>query len=234
MTTPMSLHPLIMTYFHLLWWQFFLMFVYGDVVYAQISHWPWKTVSSHLHTPVRPMLLQYGLVSFRLFRKNLGHLREFFGQMVYRPPLAKNFPYAYVHMEQNWVEKLCYYRSITVEHYPGFSSVELTCSYIKLLNWRALYYSEDPNMERLSFSYSTKNIPVTPKSEYIRQLIDKTEQFLCRMRWKAYHFINPNQKSGKDTFGLRQETTHRSLRSQRSSRMAWRKSSIKSFCKKDY
>ena len=58
-------------------------------------------------------------------------------------------------------------------------------------------------MERLSFNHSTKNIPVTPKSEYIRQLIDKTEQFLCRMRWKAYHFINPNQKSGKDTFGFK-------------------------------
>ena len=26
------------------------------------------------------------LVSFRLIRKNLGILREFFGQMVYRPP----------------------------------------------------------------------------------------------------------------------------------------------------
>ena len=35
------------------------------------------------------MLLQYGLVSFRLFCKNLGHLREFFGQMVYRPPWQK-------------------------------------------------------------------------------------------------------------------------------------------------
>ena len=33
------------------------------------------------------------LVSFRLFRKNLGNLKEFFGQMVHRPrrpPLAKN------------------------------------------------------------------------------------------------------------------------------------------------
>ena len=29
------------------------------------------------------------LVSFRLFRKNLGHLGEFFGQMVYRPPWQK-------------------------------------------------------------------------------------------------------------------------------------------------
>ena len=60
-------------------------------------------------------------------------------------------------------------------------------------------------MERLLFNYSINNTvtPVTPKSEYIRQLIDKTEQFLCRMRWKAYHFINPNQKSGKDTFGFK-------------------------------
>ena len=39
---------------------------------------------------------QYGLcccnmalVSFRLFCKNLGHLREFFGQTVYRPPWQK-------------------------------------------------------------------------------------------------------------------------------------------------
>ena len=29
------------------------------------------------------------LVSFRIFCKNLGHLREFFGQMVYRPPWQK-------------------------------------------------------------------------------------------------------------------------------------------------
>ena len=36
------------------------------------------------------------LISFRLFRKNLGNLRDFFGQMVYCPPLAKNFPYASV------------------------------------------------------------------------------------------------------------------------------------------
>ena len=50
---------------------------------------------------------------------------------------------------------------------------------------------------------STKNFPVTPKKEYIRQLIDKTEQFHCRMRWKAYHFLNPNQESGKETFGFK-------------------------------
>ena len=69
---------LIMTNFHLyliqLWWQFFQMFVYGDVVYAQLGrYWPWKTVSRHFHMPVRPMLLhRMALVSFRLFCKNLG------------------------------------------------------------------------------------------------------------------------------------------------------------------
>ena len=58
-------------------------------------------------------------------------------------------------------------------------------------------------MERVTFNYSTKNIPVASKKEYIRQLIDKTEQFLCRMRWKAYHFLNPNQQSAKENFGFK-------------------------------
>ena len=35
------------------------------------------------------------LVSVRLFCKNLGNLQKFFGQMVYRPPLAKISLYAY-------------------------------------------------------------------------------------------------------------------------------------------
>ena len=46
--------------------------------------------------PVLPMLLhRMALVSSRLFCKNLGNLQEFWGQMVYRPPLAENCPYAY-------------------------------------------------------------------------------------------------------------------------------------------
>ena len=40
--------------------------------------------------PERPTLLhRMALVSFLLFRKNLGKLREFFGQIVYRPPWQK-------------------------------------------------------------------------------------------------------------------------------------------------
>ena len=40
--------------------------------------------------PVRPTFLhRMALVSFLLFRKNLDNLREFFGQIVYRPPWQK-------------------------------------------------------------------------------------------------------------------------------------------------
>ena len=52
--------------------------------------------------PVRPTLLhRMALVSFLLFRKNLGNLGEFFGQIVYRPPLAKNCPYAYASSDRD-------------------------------------------------------------------------------------------------------------------------------------
>ena len=47
------------------------------------------------------------LLSFRLFRKNLGNLRDFFGQMVYRPPLAKNFPYAYGQVTKKFLLLTC-------------------------------------------------------------------------------------------------------------------------------
>ena len=91
MTTPVSLQPWSWQIFILikLWWQVFQMVVYGDIVDTQTWYWPWNlTVSSHLHMPVRPMC-NTALLSFRLFRKNLGNLRDFFGQMVYRPPWQK-------------------------------------------------------------------------------------------------------------------------------------------------
>ena len=55
--------------------------------------------------PGRPMLLhRMALVSFRLFCKNLGNLHKFFGQMVYRPPLAENCRYAYGSEKQSLSE----------------------------------------------------------------------------------------------------------------------------------
>ena len=97
MTTPMSLQLWWWKIFILiqLWSQFFQMFVYGDVVYAQTWYWPWKTVSSHLHMRGRPMLLQYGPHFFSTLSEKFGQLARFFWANGLPPPLAKNFPYAY-------------------------------------------------------------------------------------------------------------------------------------------
>ena len=66
------------------------MFVYGDVVYAQT----WQVLT--LKNCMEPFsyasaayVVASALVSVRLFRKNLGKLQKFFGQMVYRPPWQK-------------------------------------------------------------------------------------------------------------------------------------------------
>ena len=85
---------LITTNFHLyliqLWWQFFQMFVYGDVVYAQT----WQVLT--LKNCIEPFsyastayVVASALVSVRLFCKNLSNLQNFFAQMVYRPPWQK-------------------------------------------------------------------------------------------------------------------------------------------------
>ena len=58
-------------------------------------------------------------------------------------------------------------------------------------------------MQRTSFNYSTKNIPVAPAKVYTKRLIEKTEQFLSRMRWKAFHYLNPVTAAEKETFGFK-------------------------------
>ena len=58
-------------------------------------------------------------------------------------------------------------------------------------------------MEPVNFGYSTKNIPIARPNEYLRCLIDKTESFLRRMRWKAFHFINSTVPTTKETFGFK-------------------------------
>ncbi len=58
-------------------------------------------------------------------------------------------------------------------------------------------------MERYNLGYSTKNIPIAKPNDYLKCLINKTELFLRRMRWKALFFLNPDIKpSSKETFGF--------------------------------
>ena len=48
-------------------------------------------------------------------------------------------------------------------------------------------------MERINFGYSLKNIPIPSKKQYLKALIDKTDKFIRRMRWKIYHFDRHNE-----------------------------------------
>ena len=50
----------------------------------------------------------------------------------------------------------------------------------------------------------TKNIPLPSRSDYLQRLIEKTEQFLRRIRWKAHFFLNPDTtSSSKETYGFK-------------------------------
>lgn len=58
-------------------------------------------------------------------------------------------------------------------------------------------------MDRISFEYSTKNIPTASKSSYLKKFIEKTELFMKRMRWKAYFFLNPKTTpTAQETYGF--------------------------------
>ena len=48
-------------------------------------------------------------------------------------------------------------------------------------------------MERVSFNYSVKNIPLPSKNAYFKNLIFKLEGFIKRIRWKVYFFDKPNK-----------------------------------------
>ena len=53
--------------------------------------------------------------------------------------------------------------------------------------------SSSTTMEKVNSGYSTKNIPLPAKNEYLKRFIEKTEQFIRRLRWKAYYFLNGNE-----------------------------------------
>ena len=97
MTTLMSLQPWWWQIFILiqLWSQFFQMFVYGDVVYAQTWYWPWKTVSSHLsYARTAYVVAIWPLFLFDSFVKIWVTCEIFLGKWFTAPP-GKKFPYAY-------------------------------------------------------------------------------------------------------------------------------------------
>ena len=62
-------------------------------------------------------------------------------------------------------------------------------------------------MEKINLGYSTKNIPLPSRSEYMKRFIEKTEHFVRRLRWKAYHFLNQQETSTKETYGFKSKNS---------------------------
>ena len=63
-------------------------------------------------------------------------------------------------------------------------------------------------MRQFRLDYSLKNIPIPSRDNYLRNLIEKAESVLKRMRWKA-HFFLKGEKSQENTrnFGLSSNKT---------------------------
>ena len=63
-------------------------------------------------------------------------------------------------------------------------------------------------MEKLAFNLSLKNIPIPPKKAYMKQLIDKTDNFISRIRWRTDRFLFPGKyENPKPSYGFKSTRT---------------------------
>ena len=53
------------------------------------------------------------------------------------------------------------------------------------------------------FDYSTKNIPIPTKKEYLIQLLYSVEKFIRNLKWRAHFFLNPSNRQSKETYGFK-------------------------------
>ena len=56
----------------------------------------------------------------------------------------------------------------------------------------------------ITFNYSLKNIPNSPKSQYEMMLVESMESLINRMRWKLFWVKSPVENPNKkETFGFK-------------------------------
>ena len=53
-------------------------------------------------------------------------------------------------------------------------------------------------MEQRTFNYSLKNIPIPSEKQYKKNLLEKTEEIIKRMRWKAVFLDKQEDDSRKE------------------------------------
>ena len=57
-------------------------------------------------------------------------------------------------------------------------------------------------MEKLQLHYSSKNIPIPSESSYKLQLMDKIDQVIKGMIWKAFFYTSRSEDT-QETYGLK-------------------------------
>ena len=58
-------------------------------------------------------------------------------------------------------------------------------------------------MDQVYFNYSMKNINIPPFKDFLLQTFNKSGTLVKNMRWKAFFFLNPSERSNtKETFGF--------------------------------
>jgi len=63
-------------------------------------------------------------------------------------------------------------------------------------------------MDRVTYSYSLKNIALPTKNTYLKTMINKLESFIKNMRWKAYFYDHPETARGtKVNYGFKSNKT---------------------------
>ena len=63
-------------------------------------------------------------------------------------------------------------------------------------------------MNSQSFNYSLKNIPIPDNTSYKLLLIEKIESFIKRIRWKAFFFVNNNDKEKNQNNNISETQNH--------------------------
>ena len=71
----------------------------------------------------------------------------------------------------------------------------ILCSYLL----STLTDSSSTNMEKVNLGYS----PLPAKNEYLKRIIEKTEHFIRRLRWKAYYFLNGTESTANESYGFK-------------------------------
>ena len=59
-------------------------------------------------------------------------------------------------------------------------------------------------MDKVSWDFSMKNIPIPPKNKYLEKLVEQTSKFVRNARWKALFTLKPEMKPrSKMTYGFK-------------------------------